>query len=250
VKRALAALAGAFAYFTILPIGRFMQLGAPDAGALSALPLVGAVIGVAAGGFGLLFANHGIWSAIAAWCALIVLTGAIHLDGFLDSCDALFASVSPERRLEILRDPRHGTFAIAGMAILTAVSIAALAGIAPVRLPIVLAFSAAASRLAVVPNAWMYQYARAGAVTRAFTSKPNVWVFLGMLVVTAVLGWFAAPLAVAFIPALIAVDVLVAFWMSRRLGGGLTGDTYGALISVNEALLWISFCSFVTSVHQ
>src|SRR5690606_23854022 len=44
---------------------------------------------------------------VAAWAAL---TGALHLDGLADCCDGLFAPVPPERRLEILRDPRVGGF--------------------------------------------------------------------------------------------------------------------------------------------
>ncbi|MDE2718643.1 MAG: adenosylcobinamide-GDP ribazoletransferase, partial [Chloroflexota bacterium] len=36
--------------------------------------------------------------------AMLVLTRAIHTEGFLDSCDALFGGHSPAKRLEILRD--------------------------------------------------------------------------------------------------------------------------------------------------
>ena len=242
MRRALAALAGAFAYFTIVPMGRLASFAAPDAGALSALPIVGAVIGAAAGGIALAVAPlHGLWSAIAAWFALVVLTGAIHIDGFLDSCDALFASATPESRLEILHDPRHGTFAIVGMSVLTVTTLAALAAIAPQRFPAILAFCAAAARLSVIPNAWLYPYARAGAVTRAFAAKPNVWAFAAMCILTAVLAWIAKPVAIALIPAAVVVAAAVGWWMSRRLGGGLTGDSYGALIAVNETLLVIAF---------
>ena len=243
MRRALAALAGAFAYFTMVPMGR-LAFTAPDADALSALPIVGAVIGVVAGGIGLAFAPlHGVWSAIGAWCALVVLTGAIHIDGFLDSCDALFASVTPERRLEILHDPRHGTFANVGMVILTITALAALVGIAPQRFPAILAFCAAAARLSVIANAWLYPYARAGAVTRAFAAKPSAWGFAAMCVVTGVLAWIATPVAIVLIPCAVVVALAVGWWMSRRLGGGLTGDTYGALIAVNETLLVIAFAT-------
>ena len=46
--------------------------------------------------------------------ALLVLTRAIHTDGFLDCCDGLFGGYSPVRRLEILRDTRVGAFAVVG----------------------------------------------------------------------------------------------------------------------------------------
>jgi len=43
-----------------------------------------------------------------------VLTGALHLDGFLDACDGLLGGYTPESRLEIMRDERLGAFALAG----------------------------------------------------------------------------------------------------------------------------------------
>src|SRR5262249_10936704 len=36
----------------------------------------------------------------------VLVTGGLHLDGLADCCDGLPAAVSPERRLEIMRDPR------------------------------------------------------------------------------------------------------------------------------------------------
>ena len=46
--------------------------------------------------------------------AMLVLTRAIHTEGFLDSCDGLFGGHSPERRLEIFRDSHVGAFAVIG----------------------------------------------------------------------------------------------------------------------------------------
>ena len=51
---------------------------------------------------------------VAGILTLIVwvsLTGGLHLDGLADCCDGLLASTSVERRLEIMKDPRLGTFA-------------------------------------------------------------------------------------------------------------------------------------------
>src|SRR3954468_15825082 len=58
--------------------------------------------------------------------ALLVLTGALHFDGFLDSCDGLFGYHSTERRLEIMRDSRVGTFGVAGGICLLALKYAGL----------------------------------------------------------------------------------------------------------------------------
>lgn len=42
----------------------------------------------------------------------MLVTGGIHLDGFLDTQDAMSSYQERERRLEILKDPRAGAFAI------------------------------------------------------------------------------------------------------------------------------------------
>ncbi|MBE6989478.1 MAG: adenosylcobinamide-GDP ribazoletransferase [Ruminococcaceae bacterium] len=46
------------------------------------------------------------------------LTGAIHLDGFMDVVDAVRSCAAPERRREILKDPHVGSFAAIGCALL------------------------------------------------------------------------------------------------------------------------------------
>ncbi len=60
---------------------------------------------------------------VAPW---VVVTGGLHLDGWSDCCDALAASVPPERRLEILKDSRLGTFGAVGLIILLALKMAAV----------------------------------------------------------------------------------------------------------------------------
>jgi adenosylcobinamide-GDP ribazoletransferase len=230
MRRALRACADAFAYFTVIPMGA--RNASPDAYALSFLPFAGAVTGALAGaaGYAVFALFHVGWAFAVAWAAAIGLTGAIHVDGFLDSCDGLLVTAPPQRRLEIMSDPRHGTFAVVGMAVLTVFWLLALAPITPDRLPLLLAWSGALSRLAVLPDAWAFPYAREGAMSATFVSRPNVAVFvLGFLLVE-LLAWFVAPVALAIAPAAMLLALAGGRWAAGRLGGGLTGDVYGALI--------------------
>ncbi len=55
-----------------------------------------------------------VMPAVILTVAMVALTRALHLDGLMDCCDALFGGFSRERRLEILRDPYVGAFAVAG----------------------------------------------------------------------------------------------------------------------------------------
>jgi hypothetical protein len=60
---------------------------------------------------------------LAAW---LLLTRALHFDGFLDTCDGLFGGFTPERRLEIMRDSRVGAFGVAGGGLLLLAKYAAI----------------------------------------------------------------------------------------------------------------------------
>jgi adenosylcobinamide-GDP ribazoletransferase len=226
-------LRAALSYFTILPAG---VAEAPDPAALAWLPfagaLTGALAGLAAEGIARV-ANH----ALAVACAFalsVVLTGAIHVDGFLDGCDAFFASVPPERRLEILKDPHHGTFAIAGFGVVLAMWLAALWSLTPATYPAALALSAASSRWAAVIHACYVPYGRAGPATRAFESRPPP-VVLGLgLALVAALAWPFGMRGGAALAATLGLSALCAGWIRSRLGGGLVGDAYGFIIVVAE----------------
>ncbi len=92
-------------------------------------PLVGAIIGV------LLVCIHWMLSghlsvflvAVLVTGSWIFLTGGLHLDGWTDCWDALAASVSPERRMQILKDSRLGTFGALGLILLLAAKTGSIA---------------------------------------------------------------------------------------------------------------------------
>lgn len=225
--RFLRALGAAFSYFSILPI-RNADEGYTD-GAVALLPLVGLVIGVLSA-LGVVVAwgvtgSFGI-AVLAAWALPIGLSGAIHIDGFLDSCDGLFAMAPPEKRLEIMRDPHHGTYAIVGMAILSAFWLYALSEFSATILPLVIAFTAVASRWAAICSKFRLAALPGIAIAAA----------LGLLLAKA--GYPRMGLSV-FICVLAAflVALLVELFARSRLGGKLTGDCYGAAIVVTEVVL-------------
>ena len=241
MKRTSDGFLSALSYFTILPLGPLARNVAPGPMAVAFLPFVGALIGAVSGGIAVLIASHErIWVPIVAWILSTALTGAIHVDGFLDCCDGLLASATPQRRLEILHDPRHGTFAVTGMAMLTVCWIAAIAAIAFSQLIIVLAFTGTLARIATIANTLVFPYARPGAVTPAFAERPNLLVLLAGLVLALVLGWFISPIALALVPCAIAASLLLGWWAARRLGGGLTGDVFGGVIVTVEVLTLIA----------
>jgi len=207
-------------------VGRFALGPGPDAESLLALPLVGATIGALSGFIALgaaTFAPHAIVAAFALGTT-IVASGAIHLDGYLDGCDAFFASVPAARRREILKDPRHGTFALAGLLVLGTVWYAALVELPAATYPATLALCAALGRGAAVLGAAFYPYTRGGHIDTG-----------GLVLVLATIGAAAflyEPIALAFVPVAAALSWLVARWIAGRLDGVLPGDGYGFIATL------------------
>ncbi len=210
---------------------------APGADALVFLPLVGIVTGLIAGATGWaasLVTPHAVAAAIA-FAALILVTGAIHIDGFLDSSDALFASVEPHRRLDIMKDPRHGTYAIAAFAALGAVWLAAIWCLPPRLYPGSFALSAGTARWAMTLNAFFVPYAREGGLAEAVGNRPPLAGALGWGAVFCATGYFLSPIMPALVPLAAVAAAGIGSWARGRLGGGLTGDVYGFGITVLEA---------------
>jgi adenosylcobinamide-GDP ribazoletransferase len=232
----------ALGYFTILPLGH-NNAGPPEPEDVALLPLVGTSIGAAAGLIALgtsYFLPRRVAAAIA-YGLPIALTGALHLDGFLDTCDAAFASVDLERRKEILRDPRHGSFAFAGGSVLAVASYASIADLEPYAWPAALALSNGVARLAALVVAKPSTNRETGTAAAAFARAPHVWavaaqagVLLALAITTG--GKRRAVASIAIVGAAIPVSATLA----RRFGGSLGGDAYGFLISVADVAMLVS----------
>ncbi len=220
-----------------MPVG---LTGAPDGAALACLPFVGIAIGALSGTFawGVSTIAPHAFAVAAAFSATVVLSGAMHVDGFLDTCDALFASVAPERRLEIMKDPRHGTFAVAGFAVAIAWWVTSLGALDPARLPFALAFAGGSARFAAVQNAFVFPYGRTGGSAAAFAQRPPPTVlFLCACTLVAIALAARAPVWIAVAAAACAIALLFGRGAARRLGGVLVGDVYGATIVALEVVI-------------
>lgn len=234
------AVASAFRYFSIVPVGR-SDPEPPSLYAIALLPIVGAFIGAVSGGAGMLAANvvEQPWPALVAFALALVLSGAIHVDGFLDCCDALFASVPPQRRLQILKDPRHGTYAVVGMFVLGAFWLSALQSIPPSRLLVTLTFSGALSRLCAFPVVLAFPHARTPLTQGPRNSDGTV--AFALLAIAMLLGAsLISPAAIATVLGAGVTALLVAWACAQRLNGGVTGDIFGAVIVFTEVTVLIA----------
>jgi len=92
------------------------------------LPIVGIAVGAAWWGAAELLAISGIHTALAAALLMLVpyiIAGLIHLDGYMDTSDAILSRRTLEEKLRILKDPHTGSFAVIMIAVLFILQFAA-----------------------------------------------------------------------------------------------------------------------------
>ncbi|GGH13491.1 adenosylcobinamide-GDP ribazoletransferase [Paenibacillus segetis] len=217
-------------------------------------PLVGSVIGLAVWA-GATLSSWALPTLPAAVITLILwvwITGGLHLDGWMDSADALLSYRSREKMLEIMKDSRVGAMGVLACVLLLMLKVSLISSLLELgTLP-----SGAALLTAPVWSRWFMGWAmRSWPMARngeglavrfhGVSSKDTILSALLALTLSATgiflasstdwsgVTWMPLVLYFALHPLVIfGVGTLVARVMNARLGG-LTGDTYGAL---NEGL--------------
>lgn len=232
----------ALAFLTPLPVGAGRR---PTGRTLLWFPLVGALLG---GVLGVLWRlldrvtlGQGLLVAVLLVAADLALTGALHLDGLVDSADGLFAPVEGgerrARRLAIMAGPEIGTFGLATGVLALLLRVACIAQLPSPR-PLLLIGLWCASRTVMACVAAALPYARPeGGVASAFLEGMPEALIIGvpgvLLAVAAAAGnGIRGPLAVM---AGLVAALGVALFARRRIGG-FTGDILGACGFVCETV--------------
>lgn len=227
----------AWQFMTIIPAPRNSGIGVEGIRhSIAYFPLVGLILGAMLLGIDQLFDLYLPDLVVAALIliGLVILTGALHLDGFMDTCDGFAVKTSAEDRLRIMADSRVGGFGVAGaccLLLLKYVCILSLPedlrGAALLLMPALGRWSAA---FAII----MFPSARKLGVGRMYKEQAGI----PMLTIAAVFVIAIAVGLISYSGAALVIAVTTLSWvigrvLSRRLGG-LTGDTYGAIIELVE----------------
>jgi adenosylcobinamide-GDP ribazoletransferase len=223
-----------FALLTRLPVPDHLPKGAASAWAW---PLVGAVLG----GIAALVAAVALWlgftpGVVAALVLTLgaLMTGGLHEDGLSDTADGLFGGWTRERRLEIMKDSRVGSYGVLALVLVTLVRWSALTTLLTGASPWALVAAGAMSRapmavlMAALPNA------RDNGLSHA-TGRPSLEVALiGAALAVAIAFLFAGW---AVLPMLVVVAILTVLLArsARARIGGQTGDILGAAQQLAEA---------------
>lgn len=252
--RLLEDLSMGLGFYSRLPL-RGRRHEAPELNRIAlALPFTSIVIGVAPALLLValtLIGLPGIFAAGLAVGLLLVLTGAMAEDGLADAADGLFGGATATRRLEIMRDSRHGTYGVLALVLfllLRIVAIGAIAaghsiGVAGVWLAAMLLARSGSLWLAVVlpPARTDGLSAAMGGVTRpAFGLGAAIAVILGIVLAGPVAGFFGLLLTMILLVAVTAGWTLAC----QRLVGGQTGDLIGALQALLELAALTVFLGF------
>lgn len=199
-------------------------------------PLVGLVLGLIVAGLdwllGVVF--PAVVVSVLIVIALVIATGALHLDGFIDTCDGVVGGGTPERRLAIMRDARVGSFGVVGACCLLLLKYASLVALAGGARTGALIVAPVLSRWAMVYALFAYPYARAdGGKGTAFHEEARWWrLALATMVALVCSAVLFGPAGLALLLGAWLVTAALSSYIRARLGG-LTGDSYGA---VNETI--------------
>ncbi|UJW85579.1 adenosylcobinamide-GDP ribazoletransferase [Devosia sp. SL43] len=245
----------ALRFFSRLPTGSSPHQK-PNLGRIAmALPLASIAIGIGPALLligGTLIGLPSYFAAALAVAAMVVASGAMAEDALADAVDGLFGGHSVERRLEIMKDSRHGTYGVAALSlfiVLRVMALGTMAAINPLAAGAVWLAANIVGRSGALWVAVALPTARSdGASATAGRLKGGNFA-VGAVFATILLFVLAGPptslVALGF--ALLLAVAVIAGWtaLCNRLVGGQTGDLIGALGALVEIAVLTPLLPFV-----
>lgn len=205
------------------------------------LPLAGVFPGILAAGMAWLTAQLSLSDLLEAVLVLLAWhlgTGFIHMDGLMDTADALFSRASREKRLSILKDPHVGSFAVVAFVGVLLLQLAALETLVSqpfafwtwLTIP-VLSRAWACLAVLLTPKVLTEGYAS------QFRSRPKarfllipLTALIALPVLTCIVaGWVGLTLTM-----ILAFAAAMAWWIVQRNFGGISGDLAGFILVASE----------------
>jgi len=205
------------------------------------LPVVGLIIGLLWYGssYALIYLNIPLMiRAALVFLFPAMISGFIHIDGYMDTSDAIFSRAELGKKQEILTDPHVGAFAaimlgvylLVGFAAVYSVLTAANNGVIFIFIPIL---SRSLGGIVLLTAAPM-KSSGFGAMFRENTKWYHIFILHFMLVLSVLIGWFVGGTSVIYaFAALIIGGFVVSLYVLKQMGG-ISGDLCGFIITVSE----------------
>ena len=244
----------ALSMYSILPMPHIEWREDNMRWSLGCLPVVGVLAGGLLYGWTLLAgctdASPVFFAAIAVLLP-ILLAGGFHMDGFLDATDAIFSRRDRQRKLEIMKDPTCGPFAVLSCGALLLLELGAWCQLlrAPALLPAACTVFTLSRSLTVVAGS-RFPYTPSSTLGALFAGRAakgvrtlgiSETVLSGALLLGA--GYLGGGLFGLLAAAIVCAGALLLFWwyarMTRREFGGITGDLLGYFVELSQMVMLI-----------
>ena len=233
----------AIRFLTIIPLPWRREVSPEELGRSAVyFPLVGLILGLLLVGWHWLlglFLPRAV-ADVLVMVTLVILTGALHLDGFIDTFDGIAGHKSVEDRWRVMHDSRAGGIGVVAVGCLLLVKYVSLNNLPDSLLSMTLVLMPVLGRWAMTYAIFAYPCARPTGLGAAFKQGTG-WLRLTIatiitFVVVVVLRQFTG---LAVMLGIWIIVVAMAAFLKRKFSG-LTGDTYGAINEVAEVFVLIS----------
>ena len=229
-------------FLTRLPLPRHAPPGDRAVGqSVWAFPLAGVVVGLIGALVYALAHRLGLpsWpSASLAVAATLGVTGCLHEDGLADTADGFGGGDTTERKLDIMRDSRIGTYGVCALALSLLLRTGALASLAePGMVAAALIAAHAAARATMPVVMFLVPPARRDGLSYAAGQPSAARVAVAAVLAVLILGLCLGPLLAVVAVVLLAIVIALMAGLSERQIGGQTGDVLGAIEQISEIVI-------------
>lgn len=240
----------ALSIYSKIPVPQFDWKEEEMKYSLCFFPIVGALIGLLIYGWTRAYGSFINGSDILYICVAVaiplVITGGFHVDGFMDTMDALHSYQSREKKLEILKDPHIGAFSVICLAILGLIYMGAFSMIGGTYTNVVgdssdlkiMCISFFLSRVLSALAATSFKSAKSEGMLHTFSSTAEGLsvkiILIAELVAGVVFMLFQSLIFGGAAIATMCIVTIFYFFKAKKEFGGITGDTEGYFVCILE----------------
>lgn len=241
-------------FFTTIPLPLELPMDGPHLKkAVQTFPIIGILQGMLYSAILWLLVEWTPFSNIAIafmiWLLTILITGGIHLDGWMDASDAYFSYRDLDKRLEIMKDPRTGAFGVLSIIVLLSARFLFIYEIVEMLQPetyLLIAFIPFLSKnmmgvlLLSIPSA---KKEGLGALFQASATLPSIRIYI-VYIVIGLSFLITLNIGTLLMVAILFLVVLTLYiFLKRKIVkwfSGITGDVLGASVEGTEGILWMT----------
>lgn len=237
--------------FTIIPLPKYCWDEREAKNIMKLYPFIGGIIGILWYLIFLILAKLEVSAMLSSGILLaipFILTGFLHLDGFMDVCDALLSRRSKEEKIRILKDSTVGAFAVISLVLLFIIEFSAINTIVAegknplflIIIPIVSRAIAAYSLISMDTIGESYL----GKLFKEGTGKLDKIILAGIYVIGLIASYYILQIKGVFIMLAMGILSVILLINAEKQLGGVNGDVAGYILVLSEFVGIIALAIF------